>query len=341
MKGGETMKRAVKAMSLLSLGVALLLGVVSHAPAAEPITVNVLAAWPKSAPVVEFFVKDFVEGLQKKANEKYPGQLKLVMKGGPEVVATNEQINAVQKGMVDLIYTSFSYYVSKMPELDVENVSPLKPWEEKAVGLYDYWEKLHNEKTSTHFLGRNGTGLTFQIGLTKPIKSINELKGMSIRVNPTTVTVIRALGGNPVQMAPAEVYQGLERNIVQGHVTPAFMLRTLGLDKVTKHLLFPGFFDTNNVIIANLDKWKKLPKHLQDLFSDHTDLHTRNMFAFNQEEEKKELAIYKAAGMGFIELPKAEADRFLKIANDAVVKVAMDKAPNEVKKMLEYFSKKP
>ena len=59
------MKRTFKAMSLLSLGLALLPGAVSLAPAAEPITVNVLAAWPKSAPVVEFFVKDFVEGLQK------------------------------------------------------------------------------------------------------------------------------------------------------------------------------------------------------------------------------------------------------------------------------------
>ena len=335
------MMRGIKTMSWLGLGLALMLGAASPAPGAEQITVNALAAWPKSTPVVEFFVKDFLEGLQKRADEKYPGQLKLVMKGGPEVVATNEQINAVQKGMVDLIYTSFSYYVSKMPELDVENVSPLKPWEEKAVGLYDYWDKLHNEKTNTHFLVRNGTGLTFQIGLTKPIKSIDDLKGMSIRVNPTTVTVIKALGGNPVQMAPAEVYQGLERNLVQGHVTPAFMLRTLGLDKVTKYLLFPGFFDTNNVIIVNLDKWKKLSKPLQDLFSEHADLHARHMFAFNQEEEKKELTLYKAAGMGFIELPKAEADRFLKIANDAVMKVVMDKAPNETKKMLEYFSKKP
>jgi TRAP-type transport system periplasmic protein len=334
-------KKAFCLASLVSFALVLLLGAGFPGRAAELTTINALAAWPKSAPVVEFFIKDFLEGLQKKADEKYPGQLKLVMKGGPEVVATNEQINAVQKGMVDLIYTSFSYYVSKMPELDVENISPLKPWEEKAVGLYAYWDTLHNQKTNTHFLVRNGTGLTFQIGLGKPIKSIDELKGMSIRVNPTTVAVIRALGANPVQMAPAEVYQALERNLVQGHVTPAFMLRTLGLDKVTKHLLFPGFFDTNNVIIVNLDKWKKLPKHLQDLITEHADGHARRMFAFNQDEEKKELAIYKAAGMGFIELPKPEADRFLKIANDAIMKVVMEKAPNESKKMLEYYSRKP
>jgi TRAP-type transport system periplasmic protein len=333
--------KALRLTSLLILGLLLLLGARSPVPAAEPITINVLAAWPKSTPVVQFFIKDFLEGLQKKADEKYPGELKLVMKGGPEIVATNEQINAVQKGMVDLIYSSFSYYLSKMPELDVENISPLKPWEEKAVGLYDYWEKLHNEKTNTHFLVRNGTGLTFQIGLTKPIKSIDDLKGMAIRVNPTTVNVIKALGANPVQMAPAEVYQGLERNLVQGHVTPAFMLHTLGLDKVTKHLLFPGFFDTNNVIVMNLDKWKKLPKHLQDLFTGHADLHARNMFAWNQEEEKRELASYKAAGMGFIELSKPEADRFLKIADDALLKVVMQKTPEEAKKMMEYFQKKP
>jgi TRAP-type C4-dicarboxylate transport system substrate-binding protein len=91
----------------------------------------------------------------------------------------------------------------------------------------------------------------------------------------------------------------------------------------------------------NLDKWKKLPKHLQDLITEHADLHAHHMFAFNQDEEKKELAMYKAAGMGFIELSKPEADRFLKIANDAIMKVVMEKAPNESKKMLEYYTKKP
>jgi TRAP-type C4-dicarboxylate transport system substrate-binding protein len=119
------------------------------------------------------------------------------------------------------------------------------------------------------------------------------------------------------------------------------MLRTLGLVKVTKYLLFPPFFDTPNVLLVNLSTWKKLPKHLQDLLTEQADIHSRNMVAYNANLEKNELEFYKSEGMNFIDLPKPEADKLLKLANDTMVQVVMEKAPNEGKKILEYLQKKP
>ena len=243
--------------------------------------------------------------------------------------------------MVDLMYNTPGSYASKMPELDIMNMTTLKPWEEKAVGLNDYLEKLHNEKTNSHYLVRNGTGLTFQFGSNKPIKAVDDIKGMSIRGNPTTVQIVKALGANPVQMAPGDVYTALERGVVQAHITPAFMIRTLGLVKVTKYLIFPGFFDTPNVLLVNLNTWKKLPKHLQDLLTEEADAHSRRMWDFNKELEKKELEFYKTQGMEFLELPKPEADKLLKIAVEGLTQVAMEKAPNETKQIMEYLKKKP
>jgi TRAP-type C4-dicarboxylate transport system substrate-binding protein len=119
------------------------------------------------------------------------------------------------------------------------------------------------------------------------------------------------------------------------------VMRSFGVDKVTKYLLFPGFYDVNNDIITNLDKWKKLPKHLQDFMTELGDSHARNMFAYNKETEKRELDSYKAEGMQFIELPKADGEKMVQMANDFVAKIAMEKAPNETGKIMEYFAKKP
>jgi TRAP-type C4-dicarboxylate transport system substrate-binding protein len=137
------------------------------------------------------------------------------------------------------------------------------------------------------------------------------------------------------------VYTALERGVVQAHITPPIMLRTLGLVKVTKYLLFPPFFDTPNVLLVNLNTWKKLPKHLQDLLTEQADLHSRNMVAYNADLEKKELEFFKSEGMIFIDLPTPEADKFIKLANDTMIQVVMEKAPNEGKKILEYLQKKP
>ena len=319
----------------------ILLGTAALASAAETFTINCISAWPKSTHQVEFFNKDFTERIQQEADKKYPGQLKLVYKGGPEIMAQNEQIVAVGKGMVDLLYTSPSYYLSKMPELDIWNITPMKAWEERAVGLNDYIDQLHNQKTNTHFLVRSGSDMTLQFGLLKPIAKLDDLKGLSVRANPSILQLAKDLGMKPVNMPPSDTYTALERGVVQGHAMPAFMMRSFGVDKVTKVLLFPGFFDAPNVVIVNLDTWKKLPTHLQAFMTEQADIHSHHIIDYNQAYAKKELDSYKAAGMMFLELPKAEGDKLVKIANEGMIKVTMEKAPAETKKFLEFFAKKP
>ena len=333
--------RSYHILAVLFSAIVLVLGPVSTSSAAEQYTINCIAGFAKSTQVTSFFIKDFMTSVQKAADEKYPGQLKMVFKGGPELVPINEQIVAIEKGMVDLMYTSPGFYASKMPELDLMNITTMKPWEEKAVGMNDYLDKLHNEKVNAHYLVRNGIGRGHQFGLIKPVEKLEDFKGMGIRGNPTTVQIVKALGANPVQVAPADVYTALERGVVQAHITPPIMLRTLGLVKVTKYLLFPQFFDSPNVLIVNLNTWKKLPKHLQDLLTEEADKHSRNMVAYNADLEKNELEFFKSQGMKFIDLPKAEADKFMKLANDTLTQVVMEKAPNEGKKILEYLQKKP
>lgn len=333
--------RSFHALAVLFSAFFFLSGPVSTGAAAETYTINCIAAFAKSTQVTTFFINDFMNSVQKAADQKYPGQLKMVFKGGPEVVPINEQIVAIEKGMVDLMYTSPGFYASKMPELDLLNITPMKPWEEKAVGLYDYLEKIHNEKVNAHFLCRNGIGRGHNFGLIKPVEKLEDFKGMAIRGNPTTVQIVKALGANPVQIAPADVYTALERGVVQAHITPPIMLRTLGLVKVTKYLLQPNFFDSPNVLIMNLNTWKKLPKHLQDLLTEVADQHSRNFVAYNADLEKNELEFFKTQGMKFIDLPKSEADKFLKLATETLTQVVMEKAPTEGKKILEYLQKKP
>jgi TRAP-type C4-dicarboxylate transport system substrate-binding protein len=328
-------------LAVLLSAIVFVLGPVSAGAAAEKYTINCLAAFARSTEVTTFFIKDFMESVQKAADEKYPGQLKITYKGGPELVPVFEQIVAVGKGMVDLLYTDPGFYASKMPELQLMHVTTMRPWEEKAVGLYDYLDKIHNEKVNAHFLVRNGIGRGHQFGLTKPVNKLEDFKGMGIRGNPTTSQIVKALEANPVSMSPGDVYTALERGVVQAHITPPLMLRTLGLVKVTKYLLFPQFFDCPNVLIMNLDTWKKLPKHLQDLITDVADQHSRRMVAFNENFEKSELEYFKTQDMKFIDLPKAEGDKLKKLANDTVTQVVMEKAPNEGKKILEFLQKKP
>ena len=331
-------KKGLMSILVVSLAVTFILATAGLGLAATH-TINCVSAWPKTAFETSNVLR-YIENVQKEANQKYPGELQIVFKGGPDVIHTNEQIEAMRTGLVQLVLSAPSYYVSIMPELDCLSLTELKPWEEKAAGLFDYLEELHNKKANAHYLGRPGTGVLFQLFLGKPIKTVADLNGMKIRVSPTNVPFMKAVGANPVQMPPSDVYTAMERGVVDGYILPAHTIRDFGLDKVSKYLVFPGAYEPCHSLLMNLDAWKKLPKHLQELLSRQADEMTRYSFDIIEKRIQEEYDLFKKQGMVFIELPPAEAAKYKQIARDSMLEVIRKKSPAEVDKILQYVTKK-
>jgi TRAP-type C4-dicarboxylate transport system substrate-binding protein len=302
-------------------------------------TINCLTAWPKSAFESGEFLK-FLDNVQKEADKKYPGELKMVYKGAGEVVATNEQVEACRTGLVEMVYTAGSYYTSVLPVIDIMSLTDLMPWQERKAGVFAYLNKLHNEKANIEMLGRVGTGSYFHLFLAKPIEKVDDLKGRKIRCSPTTISFMKAVGATPIQMPPPDIYTAMERGVVDGYLLPPGTIRDFGLVPVSKYIVFPGIYQPCQFVLMNLDVWKKLPKHLRTLLVENTE----KMAHFNIEDQvaqlKKELDSFKKEGMQFIELSPAEGAKFKKIANDALYETVAKKAPNEAKKLLDMITKK-
>jgi len=331
-------KKCMKNIVLSILAAVFILGTASVGSAATQ-TINCISAWPKTAFETSHLL-EFIENAQKEADQKYPGELKLVFKGGPEVIHTNEQIEGLRVGLVQLVLSAPSYYVSVMPEGDLLSLSEMKPWEEKAAGLHQYMDELHNKKVNAHYLGRPGTGVFFQLFLAKPIKTVADLNGMKIRVSPTNVPFMKAVGATPVQMPPSDVYTAMERGVVDGYILPAHTIRDFGLVKPSKYLVFPGAYQPVHSLLVNLDAWNKLPKHLQELLAKYTDEMTRHAFANIDKRIAEEYASFKKEGMTFIELPPAEAEKYKKIARDSMYEIVSKKSPVESEKILQFLGQK-
>jgi len=82
--------------------------------AAETFTLKAVTAWPKTASEFKAFtiLTDLVDQMIAK---KAPGELKIQYIGGPEAVKTPDQVPALQRGMVDMVYTSGAYYTNVLP----------------------------------------------------------------------------------------------------------------------------------------------------------------------------------------------------------------------------------
>ncbi len=327
-------------MAGLGAALFLLAGSLMSAQAASPqVTVRTVGAWPPATIEAKQFAI-FREMAQKEADQKFPGQLKIDYKGAGEVIQAQQQVEALRSGLVDMVLTAASYYISIMPEMDTMSLTALQPWEERKSGAYDYLEKIHNSKAKAHYLGRLGSGVLFHIFLAKPVQKLADFKGLKIRGSPTHIPFIKALGAEPVVTAPAEIYTAMERGVVIGYVQPPFVIRDLGLVPVTKFIVSPGFYQPIVTVLINLDFWNKLPANLKTLLTENMEKAEHIAIENMQNRLNSELKAFKKDGIGSIEFPPAEAARFSKIADDALMEVVMKKSPEEAKRIKELTTKK-
>jgi TRAP-type C4-dicarboxylate transport system substrate-binding protein len=328
-------KRIGSSVLSLILGLAMVVSLGATAGAAEQVVLKAVTAWPKASTENKAFFM-FTELVEEMVAKKYPGELKIQYVGGPEAVKTPDQVQAAQRGMVDMVYTTTAYYVSLLPEVDSVKLSVLTPAEERSKGAWAYLNGLHEKKLDLYYLGRLGLGERFHLYLLKPIHAA-DLKGLNIRVSPMYLQVIKGLGGNPVVIPPTEVYVALERNVVDGYCWPAVGIRDWGWHKLTKYVVEPGFYQVPNPLIMNLKAWNNLPKKFKDLLTEAAIETEKKAVAYFDDLAKQERPILLKEGLQVIDLPAAEKEKFLNVAYDEGWKDVIGKNPTvgaELKKLL-------
>lgn len=196
----------------------------------------------------------FMEALEKDFSDVV--QINYV--GGPEAIPPFELIQAVRTGVVDMAHLAAAYYVSDMPEADAFKLATLTPAEERARGIYDYWQQLH-EPLGVYYLGKTTPAGGFNMFLNKPVDR-PDFTGLRIRVSPVYTDFVEALGGSPVSMAASEVYTALERGIVDGYGWNEYGLLALGWHEVTRYVIPYSFYALDMVILVNSNTWNRLPE---------------------------------------------------------------------------------
>jgi TRAP-type transport system periplasmic protein len=334
--GRFTMRKGLMLQCVAALIALAVFGVVSGPVlAAETVTLKAIAGWPKSASEYKAFTI-FTDTLDQMVKQKAPGELKIQFIGGPEAVKSPDQVQALERGMVDMVFTTTAYYVSVLPEVDAYKLSMFTPAEERTNGALAYMNSLHEKKTGVHLLARLGLDTKFHLYLKKPIKSA-DLNGLNIRVSPMYLQAIKGLGGNPVVIPPTEVYIALERNVVDGYCWPSVGIRDWGWQKHTKYVVDPGFYTVPNPLLINLKVWSTLPQKLRDILTEAARESEKKVTATFDELEKQERPQLIKEGLQVIDLPPAEREKFLAVAYDEGWKDILQKNPQtgpELKKLL-------
>jgi TRAP-type C4-dicarboxylate transport system substrate-binding protein len=97
------------------------------------------------------------------------------------------------------------------------------------------------------------------------VKTMEDLKGVKIRSHGTSAKVVKALGGTPVAMPMPELYQALQKGVVDGGLYPMEVNKGWKMADVIDFctLDLPIAYTSTFYVVMNKDKWNSLPKDVQ------------------------------------------------------------------------------
>jgi TRAP-type C4-dicarboxylate transport system substrate-binding protein len=250
-----------------------------------------------------------------------------------------DQPEAVKKGIFQIGFMPAAYYGGLLPAADAISLSKYDFKKEREPGgVHDYFNELH-KKINMVLLG---TWLydPFYLYVKKPVKGVEELKGLKMRTAAKYDKMMLKLGMVPVTVQFGETYTALQRGVVDGFGWPTIGPKEWGWLEFAKYVIdIPFYARQNTFILMNLDTWNKLAKPVQEklvAISAKFEPEMQAYFEKQIEAEKKEM---DKLGVQRIKFSDADAKQFLAAANEAFWEDLEKKTPEEtkaLKKMLGY-----
>jgi len=132
-----------------------------------------------------------------------------------------------------------------------------------AEELYPEYLKGEYEKKGI-YLGFNSSMATYDLVSTKPVRKLEDLKGMKVRtVAGPQAEAAKRLGAVPVFMSINEVYTALQRGMIDGVLTPNFAGYAYRFFELAKYVTRLDYAITVSSWGHNIKTFDALPKELK------------------------------------------------------------------------------
>ena len=182
-----------------------------------------------------------------------------------------ECFDAVSKGSIESCWTTPGYHTGKYPALAFFTTVPFGP----GIGEFLAWKWFGggNQLRAEIYAKHDLTAVDcFCIGpetsgwFRKEIKSVEELKGLKMRFFGLGAQVMQKLGVSTQLLAAADIYQALERGVIDAtEFSMPMMDIKLGFHQIAKYNYFPGWHQqvSCSEFLMNKKAFDALPDHLK------------------------------------------------------------------------------
>ena len=243
------------------------------APAAPMVNRNqvrklrMVTTWPKGFPGLGAMAERTAAQIQAMSG----GALEVDVYGAGEIVGAFEVFDAVSNGVADMYHGAEYYWQGRTPAYNFFCAVPMGLTAEEIMGWIDFgggqalWDELSGQFNLIAFQAGN-TGHQMGGWFKREINSLEDFRGLRVRMPGLGGEVIRQLGGAAVALSGGEIYQSLQSGAIDATewVGPWNDL-AFGFYREAPFYYGPGFHEPGSALALGINRgvWDSLPADQQ------------------------------------------------------------------------------
>ena len=234
---------------------------------AETFEWSMATSWPPGLPGLGTGAQDLADRVARAS----AGRLSIKVYAGGELVPPFEVFDAVSRGAVEMGHGASYYHKGKVDAAQFFTAIPfgfnaqeMNSWLYYGGGL-ELWRELYEPHNLVPFPAGN-SGVQMGGWFNKEINSVDDLKGLKMRMPGLGGEVLRRAGGTPVTLPGSEIFTALQTGTIDASewIGP-YNDVAFGLLKAARYYYYPGWQEPGPTLelIVNKAAWDALPDDLQ------------------------------------------------------------------------------
>ncbi len=310
----------------------------------EQLKWKMVTSWPLNFPGLGTGANRLAETITRMSG----GRLTIKVYGANDLVPPFEVFDAVSRGTAEMGHSAAYYWKGKAAAAQFFSTVPFGLNAQEMNGWLYYggglalWRRLYEPFGIIPFPAGN-SGVQMGGWFNKEINTIEDLKGLKMRIPGLGGKVVAAVGGKVVLLASSEIFPSLERGVIDAceWVGPYYDWN-LGLHQAAKYYYSPGWHEpsTLNELTINLKAWNSLPKEFQEMIRHGAyKMNVNNLAEFDAKNQEylDKIRKYRNGKIQFRQFPPDVLKALYKAAEKINQEVA-DSDP-DARKVYESYKK--
>ncbi len=217
-------------------------------------------------PTETWIAKDIMTSIEKASG----GRLKIDVFAGGEIVPSPEILKSVSDGMIEMGMGFGGYWPARVDVANIESGLPMS-WGDlqEAFDAYfcrDLLDIVREGYKESGVRWWPKFASLYALISTKPVKNLDDLRKMKIRVAGPTALLLKSVGVATAFLPFEEVYMGLATGTIDGAIMgPMHTYKNLKMPEVAKYYSDFSFMLPVVNVMVNQKAWDKLAPDLQEI----------------------------------------------------------------------------